>query len=87
MKRISLLHFMLFFYVVAALVFWGVSLEKQSQLLFNKEQQLLLVEYKNQTHTTAFQQQLQQITNKRKCNTIQIKILNNRPRSRYINIS
>ena len=43
MKRISLLHFMLFFYVVAALVFWGVSLEKQSQLLFNKEQQLLLV--------------------------------------------
>lgn len=65
MKRISLLHFMLFFYVVAALVFWGVSLEKQSQLLFNKEQQLLLVEYKNQTHTTAFQQQLQQIANKR----------------------
>lgn len=65
MKRISLLHFLLFFYVVAALVFWGVSLEKQSQLLFENEKKLLLVEYKNQTHTADFQQQLQQITNKR----------------------
>ncbi len=65
MKRISLLHFLLFFYVVAALVFWGVSLEKQSQLLFDNEKKLLLVEYKNQTHTADFQQQLQQITNKR----------------------
>ena len=65
MQRISLLHFLLFFYVVAALVFWGVSLEKQSQLLFENEKKLLLVEYKNQMHTADFQQQLQQITNKR----------------------
>jgi len=65
MKRISLLHFLLFFYVVAALVFWGVSLEKQSQLLFENEKKLLLVEYKNQMHTADFQKQLQQITNKR----------------------
>lgn len=71
MRLFTTAHILLFLYVVAALIFWGISLQQKSQTIYE-------LEYENLTHTIDSVQQadvyygtLKEIENKRNTRTKQ----------------
>lgn len=71
MRLFSTVHILLFLYVVSAIIFWGVSLEKKSQTIYELEYKHLKSEIDSVQDANTFNAELQEIQNKRSSRTKQ----------------
>lgn len=65
MRLFSTAHLLLFIYVVSALIFWGVSLERKSQTIYELEYEHLKYTIDSTTQADAYNARLQEIKDKR----------------------
>lgn len=65
MRLFSTVHILLFLYVISAIVFWGMSLEKHSSTIYELEYATLKTEIDSATSPTVFNEQLTSIQEKR----------------------
>lgn len=71
MRLFSTVHILLFLYVVSAIIFWGISLEKKSQTIYELEYKHLRSEIDSVQDANIFNAELQEIQNKRSSRTKQ----------------
>lgn len=71
MRLFTTVHLLLFLYVVAALVFWGISLEKQSETIYQLEYKNLQQTIDSVNTSTVYYKQLDGIKAKRRTQTAQ----------------
>jgi len=71
MRLITILYILLLFYIIAALVFWGVSLHKQSQAIFQNETDVLHSRIDSITRPGEYQKALQKISDQANSRTSQ----------------
>lgn len=65
MRLFTTAHLLLFTYVVAALIFWGISLDKKSQTIYELERENLKYTIDSATQAEKYLARLQEITEKR----------------------
>jgi K+-sensing histidine kinase KdpD len=61
MRIISFLYFLLLLYIIAAIVFWGISLNKQSAVIFNNEIEALHTKVDSISRPELYKKELGQI--------------------------
>lgn len=71
MRVFTSLHILLFSYVIAALLFWGFSLEKQSKSIFEQQRLLLAADIDSVTHPQLYHQNLDELIHKKDMRTKQ----------------
>ncbi len=57
MRLITILYFLLLFYIIAALVFWGISLHKQNQIILQHEQETLHLSVDSLKHPEQYKKE------------------------------
>jgi signal transduction histidine kinase len=62
MRLITILYFLLLFYIIAALLFWGVSLHKQNQIILHHELQTLHLSVDSTQYPEQYKSELQAST-------------------------
>ena len=71
MRLFTTAHILLFAYVVSALIFWGISLDKKSHTIYELEYENLKYTIDSTTHADDYNTRLQEITDKRNTRTKQ----------------
>lgn len=66
MRLFTTVHLLLFIYVVAALVFWGISLDQKSQNIYELEYENLRYKIDSVAHAEQYYSKLEDIQEKRK---------------------
>lgn len=65
MRIFSSLHILLFAYVIAALVFWGLSLERQSKSIFEQQRMLLATDVDSTRYPELYHRHLDELITKK----------------------
>lgn len=65
MRFFTTVHILLLGYVIAALLFWGISLQKANVSSYEKQRIILAADVDSVKHPALYQQKLTEITNKR----------------------
>jgi len=65
MRIFTSLHILLFAYVIAALVFWGLSLQKQSKSIFEQQRLLLATDIDSTKYPELYHRHLEDLVNKK----------------------
>ena len=63
MRFINVLYTLLFVYIIAAIVFWGISLDKQSTLLYQHELEALNEHVDSLGQAEQYNRELKQLNN------------------------
>lgn len=71
MRLFTTAHILLFAYVVAALIFWGISLDRKSQTIYELEYENLKRTIDSTANSGAYYSRLEEIKNKRSTRTKQ----------------
>lgn len=71
MRLFTTAHILLFAYVVSALIFWGISLDRKSQTIYELEYENLKRTIDSTANSGAFYSKLEEIKNKRSTRTKQ----------------
>jgi K+-sensing histidine kinase KdpD len=61
MRFFTTVHILLLAYIIAALLYWGVLLEKQNQRLYEKERIILAIDIDSVKHPALYEQHLKEI--------------------------
>jgi signal transduction histidine kinase len=65
MRFFTTVYTLLLVYIIAALVFWGLSLQKQSDLIFEQEREALQIKIDSTINPLAYQSELHELDSKR----------------------
>lgn len=71
MRLFTSAHILLFLYVISAIVFWGISLERKSQTIYELEYANIKYEVDSVSNATVYDQRVKEIKDKRSSRTKQ----------------